>query len=156
MPTDPAEWNTAHVRSWLKWSTRQFSLNPEPDADKFPTSGAELLELSRAEFEAKAGSSRAGRLLAIHLAHLRHSVTGRSSSPLHDHVDLDDEEEQGKWTSNQQSSVCLPHFPLGTNVLGSKNNRLYSVVNILPKSCSLSGIFPNLRRKLHLTFYTFS
>jgi hypothetical protein len=117
MPTDPAEWNTGHVRSWLKWSTRQFSLNPEPDADKFPTSGAELLELSRAEFEAKAGSSRAGRLLAIHLAHLRHSATGRSSSPLHDHVDLDDEEEQGEWTSNQQPSVCFSHFLLGTNFL---------------------------------------
>ncbi|PNF16729.1 hypothetical protein B7P43_G00873 [Cryptotermes secundus] len=94
VPSDPAEWNAGHVRSWLKWSARQFSLNPEPDADKFPTSGAELLELSRAEFETKAGSARAGRLLAIHLAHLRHSVTGRSTSPLQDHVDLDGEDEQ--------------------------------------------------------------
>jgi hypothetical protein len=117
MSTDPAEWNAGHVRSWLKWSSRQFSLNPEPEADKFPTSGAELLELSRAEFETKAGSARAGRLLAIHLAHLRHSVTGRSTSPLHDHVDLDDVEEQGKCTSNQKSSICLSPFPLGTHFL---------------------------------------
>lgn len=117
MSTDPAEWNVDHVRSWLKWSARQFSLNPEPDADKFPTSGAELLELSRAEFETKAGSARAGRLLAIHLAHLRHSVTGRSTSPLHDHVDLEDEEEQGKCTSNQNHFICLYPFPLGTHFL---------------------------------------
>jgi hypothetical protein len=117
MSTDPAEWNAGHVRSWLKWSARQFNLNPEPDADKFPTSGAELLELSRAEFETKAGSARAGRLLAIHLAHLRHSVTGRSTSPLQDHVDLDHDEEQGKCTSNQKSFICLSPFPLTTHFL---------------------------------------
>ncbi|XP_069686725.1 DNA-binding protein D-ETS-6-like isoform X1 [Periplaneta americana] len=94
VPSDPAEWNAGHVRSWLKWSTRQFSLSPEPDPDKFPSSGTELLELSRADFETRAGSARSGRLLAVHLAHLRHSVTGRSTSPMQEHVDLDDDEEQ--------------------------------------------------------------
>ncbi|KAJ9594424.1 hypothetical protein L9F63_014149, partial [Diploptera punctata] len=94
IPSDPGEWNAGHVKSWLKWSTRQFSLSPVPDPDKFPSSGTELLELSRSEFETRSGSSRSGRLLAVHLAHLRHSVTGRSTSPMQEHVHLEDDEEQ--------------------------------------------------------------
>lgn len=112
LPTDPAEWNAWHVKSWLKWSARQFSLNPEPDPEKFPSSGAELLELSRAEFETKAESRRSGRLLAVHLAHLRHSVTGRSTSPMDEHVGLDDEEEQGKksmWYQKPQNLLVPSH-----------------------------------------------
>lgn len=107
LPTDPAEWNAWHIKSWLKWSARQFSLNPEPDPEKFPSSGAELLELSRAEFESKAESRRSGRLLTVHLAHLRHSVTGRSTSPMDEHIDLDDEEEQGKKSMWCQKSTKL-------------------------------------------------
>ncbi|XP_068085345.1 DNA-binding protein D-ETS-6-like [Anabrus simplex] len=90
---DPGEWDSSHVRSWLEWCGRKFSLQPAPDPDKFPDSGAKLLELPRTEFETRAGSSRAGKLLAVHLAHLRHAVTGRSSSPLTEPLEEDPEQD---------------------------------------------------------------
>ncbi|KAF4528007.1 hypothetical protein B566_EDAN002190 [Ephemera danica] len=79
---DPASWTAQHVAQWLQWMARQFALTPL-DPAAFPTTGSELCALSRAEFESRAGP-RAGSLLAVHLANLRHSATGRSPSPLGD------------------------------------------------------------------------
>ncbi|KAJ3631221.1 hypothetical protein MTP99_012363 [Tenebrio molitor] len=82
VPSDPLEWTNTHIKSWLSWCSRKFSLNPKPDFEKFPKTGTELCELTRSDFETKAGCSRTGTILAKHIAHLRHSVTGRSTSPL--------------------------------------------------------------------------
>ncbi|CAH1173692.1 unnamed protein product [Phaedon cochleariae] len=82
VPTDPLEWSSSHIKSWLGWITRKFSLHPKPDPEKFPGTGAEICDLSRTDFEVKAGNARSGTILAKYIAHLRHSVTGRSSSPL--------------------------------------------------------------------------
>ncbi|KAJ3658908.1 hypothetical protein Zmor_010622 [Zophobas morio] len=100
VPSDPLEWTNTHIKSWLSWCSRKFSLNPKPDFEKFPTTGTELCELTRSDFEAKAGCARTGTILAKHIAHLRHSVTGRSTSPLNVECkvfeDDDDDDEKGK------------------------------------------------------------
>lgn len=90
------EWTSKHIKSWLEWSTKKFSLTPPPDAEKFPKTGNELCDLSRAEFEEKTGNSRNGTLLAKHIAHLRHSVTGRASSPLNVDCKIDNTDDKGK------------------------------------------------------------
>lgn len=88
---DPLEWTSSHIESWLTWCSRQFRINPRPQVKSFPTTGTELVALSRAEFQQRAGSHRAGRVLAVHLSHLRHAVTGRSPSPV-----SDEEDDEGK------------------------------------------------------------
>ncbi|KAF5302182.1 hypothetical protein FQR65_LT08606 [Abscondita terminalis] len=94
VPSDPMEWETNHIKSWLEWATKKFGLSNIPDVSKFPNSGAELCKLSRSEFETLSGTSRAGALLAKHIAHLRHSVTGRASSPLNIDAKISDDEDK--------------------------------------------------------------
>ncbi|XP_023311174.1 DNA-binding protein D-ETS-6 isoform X2 [Anoplophora glabripennis] len=98
VPCDPQEWTSSHIKSWLEWSSRKFSLQPKPDPEKFPKTGAEICDLSRTEFETRAECSRSGTILAKYIAHLRHSVSGRSSSPLNveckEYEDDTDDEEQ--------------------------------------------------------------
>lgn len=81
-PQDPAEWNAQHIESWLEWTTREFQIDPPPQTVRFPTTGQELVSLSRADFWVCAGSKLGGNLLAKHIAHLIQSSTGRSQSPL--------------------------------------------------------------------------
>ncbi|KAG8289465.1 hypothetical protein J6590_103864, partial [Homalodisca vitripennis] len=77
----PLEWTAPHVDAWLRWCTRQFRLTPRPDPARLPSTGAELVALSRRQLQQLTDSPRSGRLLATHLAHLRHPRTGRSPSP---------------------------------------------------------------------------
>ncbi|KAG8321755.1 hypothetical protein J6590_040009 [Homalodisca vitripennis] len=77
----PLEWTAPHVDAWLRWCTRQFRLTPRPDPARLPNTGAELVALSRRQLQQLTDSPRSGRLLATHLAHLRHPRTGRSPSP---------------------------------------------------------------------------
>ncbi|KAL0267067.1 UNVERIFIED_CONTAM: hypothetical protein PYX00_009434 [Menopon gallinae] len=86
VPADPAEWNPEHITQWLEWTTKKFSLNPKPDVSKFPKTGSALCELTKAELEKLTGDERSGQLLAVHLAHLRHSATGRTSSVLQEKI----------------------------------------------------------------------
>lgn len=58
---DPLEWTSSHIKSWLKWSTRKFSLQPKPDPEKFPKTGSEICDLTRTDFESIAESSRSGK-----------------------------------------------------------------------------------------------
>ncbi|EFA01591.1 DNA-binding protein D-ETS-6 [Tribolium castaneum] len=108
VPSDPLEWTNTHIKSWLSWCSRKFSLNPKPDFEKFPTTGKELCELTRTDFETKAGCERTGTILAKHIAHLRHSVTGRSTSPLNVECkvfeDDDDDEKDPYQLLNAASS----------------------------------------------------
>lgn len=107
MFSDPLEWNAIHIRSWLNWSTKKFSLTPSPDPEKFPKTGEELCEFSRADFEKCAGNARSGKLLAKHIAHLKHSVTGRASSPLNTDCKIDEEEEKGKAIIQGKKSIVI-------------------------------------------------
>ncbi|XP_018327374.1 uncharacterized protein LOC108738451 [Agrilus planipennis] len=94
VPSDPIEWTSGHIRSWLKWATKKFSLYPSPDPKKFPDAGQDLCKLNISDFEAIAGNKRNAILLAKHIAHLRHSVTGRASSPLNSACKVDDDNDE--------------------------------------------------------------
>ncbi|XP_054260507.1 DNA-binding protein D-ETS-6-like [Macrosteles quadrilineatus] len=91
VPSDPAEWTASHIASWLRWCSRQFRLVPRPDPSQLPSSGDLLVALSRKQLQDLSGSRRTGRLLSMHLAHLRHPLTGRSPSPP---SEAEDEEEE--------------------------------------------------------------
>nr|XP_022906876.1 transcriptional regulator Erg-like [Onthophagus taurus] len=92
VPSDPFEWNETHIKSWLSWATDKFSLTPIPDVRNFPKSGQKLCELTRKEFEDICKNERSGRLLAKHIAHLKHSVTGRATSPLNTKAKIEEED----------------------------------------------------------------
>ncbi|EDV33490.2 uncharacterized protein Dana_GF24707, isoform B [Drosophila ananassae] len=82
VPVDPHAWTAEDIASWVKWSTRKFKLDPEPDITRFPKEGRELCELSRADFWVCAGSRRGGTLLAKHFALSLYHATGRETSPM--------------------------------------------------------------------------
>ncbi|XP_073821097.1 uncharacterized protein [Musca autumnalis] len=82
VPVDPRVWNSDHISAWVRWMTKQFSIEPEPDITRFPTSGIELCSMSRADFWVCAGSRHGGILFAKHFAWTLHSVTGRETSPM--------------------------------------------------------------------------
>lgn len=81
----------------MNWCSEKFSLAPAPDSKKFPSNGLQLCDLPVADFESRAGNERSGRLLAKHLAHLRHSSTGRATSPLNIECKVEQgDEDDGK------------------------------------------------------------
>nr|XP_014090996.2 DNA-binding protein D-ETS-6-like [Bactrocera oleae]XP_036222630.1 DNA-binding protein D-ETS-6-like [Bactrocera oleae] len=82
VPLDPHAWSTDDIAKWVKWLTKHFKIDPEPDISRFPTTGAELCELSRADFWVCAGSRQGGILLAKHFALTLYSATGRETSPM--------------------------------------------------------------------------
>lgn len=87
LPTDPAEWNSDNIKSWISWVTKEFKLQPPPEHNRFPSNGRELVEFSRADFWVCAGSKLGGNTLAKHLAYLQHTATGRCTSPLNNDND---------------------------------------------------------------------
>ncbi|XP_030565429.1 DNA-binding protein D-ETS-6 [Drosophila novamexicana] len=82
VPVDPHAWTTEDIASWVKWLTRKFKIEPEPDITRFPKDGNELCQLSRADFWVCAGSRRGGILLAKHFAFSLYHATGRETSPM--------------------------------------------------------------------------
>lgn len=82
VPVDPRVWTSSHIAGWVKWMTKQFKIVPEPDTSRFPTTGAELCTMSRAEFWVCAGSREGGILFAKHFALMLHNATGRETSPM--------------------------------------------------------------------------
>lgn len=82
VPLDPHAWNTDDIAKWVKWLTKQFKIDPEPDIARFPTVGVELCELSRADFWVCAGSRQGGIILAKHFALTLYNATGRKTSPM--------------------------------------------------------------------------
>lgn len=57
-------------------------LEPKPVFSRFPITGSELIEMSRAEFWVCAGSNNGGNILAKHIAHSIHSATGKNLTSL--------------------------------------------------------------------------
>ncbi|XP_017772155.1 PREDICTED: DNA-binding protein D-ETS-6-like [Nicrophorus vespilloides] len=82
VPSDPIEWNEANIESWLKWCKQKFLTGVALDPKKFPKSGKDLCNLTVSDFEKLVEDERTAKLLAKYIAHLRHSITGRASSPL--------------------------------------------------------------------------
>ncbi|EFN72730.1 DNA-binding protein D-ETS-6 [Camponotus floridanus] len=73
VPSDPSEWNSSHIASWISWCSRTFSLRPI--AAILPPTGKELLKLSLRDWQ-KIGSGTEGRILARHLGYLHLQATG--------------------------------------------------------------------------------
>lgn len=76
LPIDPRAWTADDIKCWLKWVVRKFNVNPAPDYGRFPTSGVELVQLTRAEFWVCAGQ-KCGDLLTKHLAILMQPINGK-------------------------------------------------------------------------------
>lgn len=84
---DPSEWDTANIKTWLKWMTKQFEIKPPPVRSRFPKTGQELVEMSKAEFWVCAGSEHGGKTLAKYIAWKFHDATGRTIPSLQDNVE---------------------------------------------------------------------
>lgn len=52
IPQDPAKWSVEHVRHWLMWAVRQFSLSGI-ELSEWAISGAELSKMTQDEFRAR-------------------------------------------------------------------------------------------------------
>lgn len=87
VPTDPSVWNDTHIRSWLKWISKKFSIEPPLSSLRFPKHGNELVKLSKAEFWVCAGSKEAGNILAKYIAHIVQNATGVNMDSLLDEND---------------------------------------------------------------------
>ncbi|XP_076230975.1 DNA-binding protein D-ETS-6 [Calliopsis andreniformis] len=72
VPSDPSEWNSTHIASWISWCSRAFSIEPVPSDVEFPSTGKELLKLSTDHWKRIPG----GRILARHLGYLQFQATG--------------------------------------------------------------------------------
>lgn len=135
--SDPHEWQSQHVRSWLSWSTRQWKLRPPPDSSLFPEDGVSLCALRGIELKAAAGSPRAARLLRRHLKLLRHSATGRPLSP--DSTDASDSD-----TDDQDISTTKGELYLLVNHINIVHNAVFDI-------CTVNKYgFSNINQKLHM------
>lgn len=84
---DPTEWDTANIKSWLNWMTKKFNIDPSPTRSRFPKTGKELVEMSKAEFWVCAGSKYGGNKLAEYIAWKIYDATGRPMSELQNRQD---------------------------------------------------------------------
>jgi Sterile alpha motif (SAM)/Pointed domain len=85
--SDPKEWNTDHIEKWLIWASKKFKIHPPIEPCRFPDTGAELIEMTKADFWVCAGSKAGGNVVAKHFAYLLYSVTGNEQPSLIDDKD---------------------------------------------------------------------
>lgn len=76
VPPDPNDWDAGHIAAWLRWLEVRCQIEPALQATQFPSRGADLVQMRRADFVVSAGSRSGGRLLAMHVAHLVRQVSG--------------------------------------------------------------------------------
>ncbi|XP_043525208.1 DNA-binding protein D-ETS-6-like isoform X1 [Frieseomelitta varia] len=86
VPSDPSEWNSSHIASWISWCSNAFSIKPAPSTMKFPSTGKELLTLSSDHWQAIPG----GKILARHLGYLRFQATGIQTPDLFQEEKIDE------------------------------------------------------------------
>lgn len=84
---DPSQWDAENIKTWLDWMTERFELSPAPTFSLFPQTGAELVELSKAEFCVCALSEASGKLLAEYIGWKIYDATGRRRMSLDDRKD---------------------------------------------------------------------
>lgn len=66
---DPVAWNEAHVRHWIQWAVKEFSL-VNVDVDNFVMNGQQLCELRHEDFVKYIPSDK-GDIFWTHLELLR-------------------------------------------------------------------------------------
>ncbi|GIY60774.1 friend leukemia integration 1 transcription factor [Caerostris darwini] len=77
----PALWNPEHVKQWLEWAVKEYSLH-EVDAARFNVIGRELCQLTRDDFS-RLTNPYNGEVLYAHLNFLRQSESLPPSSSKH-------------------------------------------------------------------------
>jgi len=70
VPTDPFDWTSENIVSWLSWAGRKLEGVGHVQPELLPSKGRDLCSLSQEDFVAVAGGA-AGQLLHTHLAILR-------------------------------------------------------------------------------------
>ncbi|KAJ8680376.1 hypothetical protein QAD02_016163 [Eretmocerus hayati] len=85
LPSDPSEWTSTHVHSWLDWCARAFSLDEGSTRLDDNTSedicGRDLLDWSLEQWKQKLPGA-SGPLLARHLGYLRLQARGITTDAL--------------------------------------------------------------------------
>ncbi|XP_058056546.1 DNA-binding protein D-ETS-6-like [Anopheles bellator] len=76
VPKDPLEWDAEHVAAWVLWVSKNFDIYPPIEPARFPKSGQEISQFTKADFWVCAGSKAGGDTLAKHFSHLLHVGTG--------------------------------------------------------------------------------
>ncbi|KAG8195716.1 hypothetical protein JTE90_002979 [Oedothorax gibbosus] len=77
VPADPVLWSPEHVRQWLEWAVKEYSLH-DVDTTRFNVVGRELCQLTREDF-GRLTSPYNGEVLYAHLHFLRQ--TSEASLP---------------------------------------------------------------------------
>lgn len=76
VPTNPLEWTTEHIHSWINWLSKKYEIFPPLEPVRFPTSGTDLAKFTKADFWVCAGSKAGGDILARFYAHHRQIGSG--------------------------------------------------------------------------------
>ncbi|XP_055643401.1 DNA-binding protein D-ETS-6 [Toxorhynchites rutilus septentrionalis] len=76
LPTNPLEWTSEDIGSWVQWVSEKFNIFPNLEPGRFPSNGVELAKFSKADFWVCAGSKAGGDTLSKHFAHRLQIGTG--------------------------------------------------------------------------------
>lgn len=87
VPTNPLEWTTEHIHSWISWLSKKYEIFPPLEPVRFPTSGTDLAKFTKADFWVCAGSKAGGDILARFYAHHGQIGSGIEDSTLANDVD---------------------------------------------------------------------
>lgn len=87
LPGNPQTWTATNIKTWLEWASKQFDLDPPLQPEKFPETGDDLLNLSKADFWVCASSKFGGNKLAKHIAYLQYNSTGIENTELTNDAD---------------------------------------------------------------------
>ncbi|XP_065095208.1 DNA-binding protein D-ETS-6-like isoform X2 [Ochlerotatus camptorhynchus] len=87
VPTNPLEWTSDHIASWVQWVSKKFKIFPSLEPVRFPNNGVELGKFTKADFWVCAGSKAGGDTLSKHFAHLLQIGTGIEDKLLGNDVD---------------------------------------------------------------------
>jgi hypothetical protein len=74
VPDNPTSWTEKHIETWIKWATKQFDIEPQPDPKRFPTTGDELVKFTKADFYMTCGSIEGGKSLVQHFKYLMERI----------------------------------------------------------------------------------
>ncbi|XP_050077938.1 DNA-binding protein D-ETS-6-like [Anopheles maculipalpis] len=76
VPNNPHQWNAEHVTAWICWVSKNFHIYPPLEPARFPQTGQEIAQFTKADFWVCAGSAAGGNTLAKHFDHLIRTGTG--------------------------------------------------------------------------------
>ncbi|XP_052897356.1 DNA-binding protein D-ETS-6-like [Anopheles moucheti] len=94
VPNNPHQWNAEHVSAWILWVSKNFDIYPPLEPARFPPTGEEIAQFTKADFWVCAGSAAGGNTLAKHFAHLIHTGTGGGYAGTRLATDVDPEPYQ--------------------------------------------------------------